>query len=138
MDTLVRRTEISVLRVRADMQRGGPPAAFAALEAKLPTLQGRRFYGTFRGTPEGEEYLACVERLPSDDPSAMELETGSVPGGPYVRRKLQGSLGELIPELPRHFAEMVAATAADPDRPSVEFYRSERELHLLLPVRAPG
>jgi hypothetical protein len=138
VDSLVTRTETSVLRVWADMQGGGPPAAFSALEAKLPTLKGRRFYGTFRGTPQGEEYFACVERLPSDDPSAMELETGSIPGGPYVRRKLQGSLDALIPELPRHFAEMAAAHAVDPDRPSVEFYRGERELHLLLPVRAPG
>jgi hypothetical protein len=47
--------ELPVLRVRADMNGKGPSAAFEFLESKLPTLKGRKFYGTFRFTPNGEE-----------------------------------------------------------------------------------
>src|SRR5437667_8754145 len=54
--------EIPVLRVRADMKGKGPSAAFNRLESKLPTIKGRKFYGTFQPTPDGEEYYACVVR----------------------------------------------------------------------------
>jgi hypothetical protein len=59
------------LRVKADMKRKGPSAAFNLLESKLPTIKGRKFYGTFRPTPGGEEYYACVVRVDSDDPEKM-------------------------------------------------------------------
>ena len=49
--------EIPVLRVKADMKGKGPSAAFDLLESKLPSLKGRKFYGTFKFTPEGEELL---------------------------------------------------------------------------------
>ena len=55
--------EIPVLRVRADMKGKGPSAAFNLLESKLPTLKGRKFYGTFQPTPDREECYACVARI---------------------------------------------------------------------------
>ena len=73
-ESYVELQEIPVLRVRADMTGEGPSAAFALIESKLPTLKGRKFYGTFRDTPEGEESYACVARVNSDDPRRMELE----------------------------------------------------------------
>ncbi|MGI0053796.1 MAG: hypothetical protein ACRECR_06040, partial [Thermoplasmata archaeon] len=72
-DSFVELPELPILRIRADMSGGGPAAAMAALEAKLPSLKGRRFYGCFRVLPEGEEYYACVERIPSDDPDSMQV-----------------------------------------------------------------
>jgi hypothetical protein len=48
--------EIPVLRVRANMKGKGPSAAFDLLESELPTIKGRKFYGTFRPTPDGKEY----------------------------------------------------------------------------------
>ena len=79
--TYVELQEIPVLRVRADMKGKGPSAAFNLLESKLPTIKGRKFYGTFQPTPDGEEYYACVVRIDSDDPEKMQLETGVIPGG---------------------------------------------------------
>ena len=89
------------------MRRGGPSAAMNLLESKLPTLKGRKFYGIFRETPEGEEYYACVAKVDTDDPQRMNLETDTIPGGRFVRRKVQdweeviraGQLSKLYDEL---------------------------------------
>jgi hypothetical protein len=137
MDTFVDRSEIEVLRVLADWNGEGPAGAMHLLESKLNSLKGRRFYGTFRMLPDGEEYYACVERVPEDDPGRMGLELGRIPGGRYVRRKLfdwsevirAGKLGE-------QFEDMVRKYGSDRSRPSIEYYRSMKEMHLLLPVDA--
>jgi hypothetical protein len=135
MDSYVERSDVRVLRVRADMKASGPAGAMRMLESKLPSLKGRKFYGAFRLLDDGEEYFACVERLPTDDPHGMGLDVGVIPGGLYVRRKLSdwekiiaaGKLGE-------HFHELIVTHQFDRSRPEVEYYRSMSELHLLLPV----
>jgi hypothetical protein len=135
MDSYVVREEIEVLRVRADMSGDGPEGAMHRLEAKLPSLKGRKFYGAFQLLPGGEEYFACVERHPGDDPEGMGLDAGTVPGGLYVRRKVfdwlrvidEGRLGSI-------FQDLVRSHPVDPTRPHLEFYRSMSELHLLVPV----
>jgi hypothetical protein len=134
-ETYVELQEIRVLRFRAEMGGKGPSAAFEYVESKLPTLKGRKFYGTFRDTPEGEEYYACVAQMESDDPDRMELGTGVIPGGWYARRILR-DWEQNLSLLPKIFGEMARAVDVDPGRPSLEYYRSQAELHLLLPVRA--
>jgi hypothetical protein len=132
--------DIEVMRVKADMKRKGPPAAFDVLESKLSTLKGRRFYGTFQLTADGEEYWACVARIEEDDPKAMQLETGVIPGGWYARRKVEdwekvaqeGKLPKLFENLASDNAERL-----DTSRPSIEFYRSREELLLMVPVQRP-
>jgi len=132
--------EIRVMRVRADMKGKGPPEAFALLESRLPTLKGRRFYGTFRMTPDGEEYWACVARKEEDDPKAMQLETGVIPGGWYVRKKVR-NWEKVVQEgqLPAIFEELIRRNAdnIDESRPSVELYRSRDELLAMMPVMRP-
>jgi hypothetical protein len=128
--------EIPVLRVRADMKGKGPSAAFNLLESKLPTIKGRKFYGTFQRRPEGEEYYACVARVDSDDPEKMQLETGAIPGGWYARRRFP-DWEKNLSKLPDTFEEMARTQDADPARPSIEFYRSQAELLLSLRVRTP-
>jgi len=126
-----------VIRVKADMKGKGPAAAFDFLESKLPTLKGRKFYGCFRETLEGEEYYACVAQFENDDPSKMCLETGTIPGGMYARRKVS-NWEEKVRQghLPRLFQEMIDTYDVDSTRPSIEYYRSHTELQLLLPVRS--
>ena len=127
--------EIPVLRVRADMKGKGPSAAFNLLESKLPTIKGRKFYGTFQPTPDGEEYYACVVRVDSDDPRKMQLETGTIPGGWYARSKLV-DWEKNRTQLPSLIEEMARTHDVDSNRPSLEFYRSQAEMHLFLPVKS--
>lgn len=136
MDTnYVELEELPVLRVKADMKGKGPHAAFNMLESKLPTLKGRKFYGTFQFIPGGEEYYACVVRIDSDDPEKMELETGLIGGGWYVRSKLM-DWEKNLSKLPSLFDEMASTNDVDRTRPSLEFYRSQAEMHLFLPVNS--
>lgn len=139
MDAYVERAAIEVLRVQADMNGEGPAGAMRALEAKLASLKGRKFYGAFRILEAGEEYFACVERLPGEDPRAMGLELATIPGGLYLRRKVFDWERVIqAGELPAIGREMVRAYPWDRSRPELEFYRSSRELHLLLPVTDRG
>ena len=133
--TFVELPEMPVLRVKADMKGKGPSGAFNLLESKLPTIKGRKFYGTFQPKPDGEEYYACVVRIDSDDAEKMQLETGVIPGGWYARSKLM-DWEKNLSKLAGIFEEMARTHDVDPKRPSLEFYRSHVELHLFLPVRS--
>ena len=121
--------DIDVLCVVADGGPPGAPAAFDALERCLPSLRGRRFYGTYLAG----EYRACAALDPDDDPAALGLETWRIPGGRYERCRLL-DWHDRVDDIKRTFDEMAADPAYDPSRPSIEFYRSERELVLLQPV----
>lgn len=122
--------DIDVMCVVAHGGPAGGPAAFAALEAPLGSLHGRRFYGTYMGG----EYRACVATEPTDDPDALGLHSWRIPGGLYERRRLLDWSAHLD-EIARTFDEMAGDSEHDAMRPSIEFYRSERELILLQPVR---
>jgi hypothetical protein len=54
-----------------------------------------------------------------DDPAALGLESGRLPGGRYLRTRLRGEPRQL-----------------DESSPSIEFYRRHDEIDLLLPVAA--
>ena len=79
--------------------------AFRQLEARLPGLKRRRFYGTFE-PPDGRGKLENWE--------------------------------DHIPEIGRTFERMARECERDPSRPSVELYRSQKELVLLFPVKGSG
>jgi len=115
---------------------GGPPGAkdgFNKLEGKLQSLRGRKFYGTFQ--PETGEYRACVAIESGDDPQRMGLATGVIPGGLYLREKMKNWMSRRD-EIGKTFMAMAERerNRVDKSRPSVEFYRSQDELILLLPV----
>ena len=103
-----------------------PGAAFKALEGRLPSLRGRRFYGTWK---DGE-YRACVARQDGDDPAAMGVEPATLSGGAYARRRLEGGYDRIKPT----FCEMAGMVATDPTRPEIEYYRRSDEVLLFLPV----
>jgi hypothetical protein len=125
--------DIDVMYVVAEGGPSGAPAAFALIEAAIGNLQGRRFFSTY----DGDEYRACVAVHDGDDPSALGLTTGRIPGGEYERTRLadwQNHIDEIGPT----FDAMAAATEPDWSRPCIESYRSSNELLLLLPVKPAG
>jgi len=122
--------DIRVMCVISPDGPGGAPDAFRALEAPLTSLKGRRFYGTYMAG----EYRACVAIEPGDDPAALGLATWTIPGGKFEKRKLTDWQDRLA-EIGTTFIAMAREFDVDESRPSVEFYRSSRELVLLLPVK---
>jgi len=123
--------DIDVMYVVADGGPAGAPAAFAMIEAALGGPRGRRFFATY----DGDEYRACVAIQDGDDPAALGLATGRIPGGEYERSRLsdwQAHTAEIGPT----FEAMAAAHEPDWSRPCIESYRSANELLLLLPVKS--
>jgi len=129
----VEREEIAVMFIRTpdDVMAFGP--AFERLE-QLVGLRGRKYYGAFY--PREKEYRACVEVKEGDDAQALGLESGTLPGGRYLRARLSGEPPELYGRIGPTFEALIAQNAPDESRPSIEFYRRFDEVDLLLPV--PG
>ena len=123
------RDPIPVMYVVSPNGTDGAAEAFDRLEARLPSLKGRKFYGTMLNG----EYRACVALAPQDRPADMGLETWTIPGGAYVRRKLP-DWPEHVAEIGQIFGALEAEHPRDPGRPNVEFYRSQKELLLFMAV----
>jgi hypothetical protein len=128
---VVERDEIEVLFIRTadDPAEFGP--AFQRLEELVGT-RGRRFFGAFY--PQDKTYRACVRLEDADDAGALDLETGTLPGGRYLRERLRGEPPELYERIAPTFDELLKHVSADESRPSIEFYRRHDEIDLLLPI----
>ena len=127
--TEIQLEDISVMCVVAKGGPSGARAAFDELESKLPSLRGRKFYGTYH---EGE-YRACVAMNEGDAPHEMKLSTWVIPRGRYLREKVD-DWEQKVETLASVFESMARTHQVDRTRPSVEVYRSQRELLLLLPI----
>lgn len=130
----VKLNDIDVMYVAAEGGVRGGKEAFDKLESKLPNLKKRKFYGALLGTPEKGEYRACVAIREEDNPVAMGLKTWVIPGGRYTREKIKGWWDKLNLIGPV-FKSMAENHTVDSSRPSIEFYRSQEDLILLLPIK---
>lgn len=108
--------------------------AFNEVESKLGTMRGRKFYGLLYGDPESGEYFACVQIGKGDNPGSLGLEVRTIPGGTYARRKISYWY-EDISSIGKGFSQLFKTYSCDPSRPTIEYYRSERDVHIFLPVR---
>lgn len=124
-------SEIPMMYIVAEGGPAGAREAFTKLEGKLPSLRGRKFYGTYNVATG--EYRACVAREPDDDPQRLGLATGVIQGGLYFREKMK-NWASRTDEIGKTFMVMAERQRVDKNRPSVEFYRSQDELILLLPI----
>ncbi len=96
-------------------------------------LQGRKFFGVFDASID--EYWVCVKLKDSDDAEALDAEIGEIPGGRYLRARLEGEPPGVYERIPAGFDAMEANGPRDDSRPVVEYYRSFGVIDLLLPVR---
>ena len=124
--------ELPVFVVAKDGDPGeAAGAAFSQLEAALPSLRGRRFYGYYE--PNARRYFACVV---AQDDDAVALDRSILPGGAYARARLRGQPPELYARIGDTFDSVAKSVAADSARPWLEYYRSENEVDVLVPVLA--
>jgi DNA gyrase inhibitor GyrI len=129
----VEREEVEVMFIRIPDDVGEMKAAWERLEGLVGT-RGRKFFGAYY--PATKEYRVCVQLKEEDDPDALGLETGTFPGGHYLRVRLRGEPPEVYERIGPTFQELARSTTPDETRPSIEFYRRFDEIDLLLPV--PG
>ena len=121
-DVMFLRTADEVEEIRRGWER---------LES-LVSLRGRKFFGAFY--PSTGEYRVCVQVKEGDDPAALGLEIGTLPGGRYLRARLRGEPPEVYERIGPTFNALAKASRPDETRPSIEFYRHRDEIDLLLPV----
>src|SRR5438046_9964984 len=79
--------DIPMMCIVADGGPEGAREAFNRVESKLPSLRGRKFYGTFH--PTTGEYRACVACVPGDEPARRGLAVGVSCGGHYFQRNVK-------------------------------------------------
>ena len=131
METRIK--DIEVMFVESPNGPAGSGEAFNKLESSLETLKGRKFYATFQYSTG--QYRACVAIENPDEPERLGFQKWSIPGGLYAQEKLQ-DWTDHANEIPDLFGKMSQEYKGriDSSRPSIEFYKSQKELILLLPI----
>ena len=130
---LVDRDKVAVMFKRVADEQTAITRGWAELEEAVGPLRGRKFYGVFDAT--GREYRACVQLREDDEPAALGLEEGTLPGGRYAQVRLQGEPPAVYELIGPTFERLVQRPDHDPTRPGIEFYRRRDVIDLLLPIR---
>lgn len=130
-------TDVDAIQVMFVESPNGPEGsreAFKKLESRLASLKGRKFYATFQ-YPNGP-YRACVAIEKDDNPVALGFDTWTIPGGTYARGRLE-NWTERLGDIPNAFTRLSEEYRGriDRSRPSIEFYKSQTELIVFLPIR---
>lgn len=122
-----------VMYVPGDPDKTIPEQAkqgFPCLESGISDLKGRKFFGVI----QGKEYRACVSIADVELESSLPYPTWTIPGGKYRRRK--------IIDWPSHteeigvaFAQLYDRLDVDVSRPGIEYYRSQNELFIMVPIQ---
>jgi hypothetical protein len=131
-EAIVERDEIAVMFKRVSDFPAGISKGWADLEEAIGSLRGRKFYGAVDRA--AGEYWVCVEIREGDDPEELGLEVGSLPGGRYLRARLQGEPPGVYDLIAPTFDRLAHAALPDPTRPSIEFYRRRDSIDLLMPI----
>jgi hypothetical protein len=126
----VEREDITVQFVRVADGLDNIRRAWNELEAVV-SLRGRHFYGAY--DPSADEYRACVE-VRAGDELLPGLETGTLPGGRYLRARLRGEPPGVYERIGPTFEALEQQIKPDTTRPSLEHYRRHDEIDLLLPI----
>jgi len=124
------RDEITVQWIRVPDGLEHIRRAWSELEAVVP-LRGRHFYGAFDSV--ANDYRACVE-LRAGDELVPGLESGTLPGGRYLRARLRGEPPAVYERIGPTFNDLTRQAKPDTSRPSLEHYRRHDEIDLLLPI----
>jgi DNA gyrase inhibitor GyrI len=124
---------VTVMYVEAKGGLSGVGKAWSELESNLPSLKGRKMYGAYYDQDQDKVYRACVVIINDEEPKELGLPTWTIPGGKFARDKIENfaSRVEIIGET---FESMERECKRDPKRWYIEFYRSQNEVILLLPI----
>ncbi len=101
----VERDDVRVMFMRVSEVT---PAAIQHAWAKFEVaagLKGRKFFGALDN--EAREYRVCAQLRRDDDPEALGFEVGTLPGGTYLRTRLQGEPPAIYERIPSTWEELV-------------------------------
>lgn len=123
--------DIPVMYILSPNGPKGAPEAFKKLEDAINwQLKGRKFYGI----QSDGEYRACLAITDGEESKKFGFQTWVIPGGKYFKEKI-ADWEKHIAEIAPKFDEIIQKVNYDEDRPLIEFYRSQAELYLLVPIK---
>ena len=134
--TIVDLPDLRLMVVRADEFPSGIKAAWDKLESRLSSLKGRKFYGVSRDEGSQVAYFAGVVPTSDEEITALGFPTMTIKGGKYARAKLL-DWSDHTEKIGQTFSELMRDFPMDPDGWALEYYRSQSELHLLIPIASP-
>lgn len=117
--TAVERDEVAVMFKRVADEQTAISRGWVELEEALGSLRGRKFYGAF--DQRSREYRVCVQRRECDEPAALGLEVGTLPGGRYARVRLQGEPPAIYELIAPAFETLAKRADHDDTRPALSF-----------------
>jgi hypothetical protein len=126
-----RKADVTVMLARTRDELPAIQALWPRFEA-LVGVRGRRMYAMV--DLEAGTYAPCTPVRPDDDPAALGLETGVLPGGWYLRARITGEPPGLYERIGPAMQALSAAAPREPGRPLVEYYRRHDEIELWVPV----
>jgi hypothetical protein len=135
--TIVELPDLKLMVVRAEEFPSGLKTAWDGLESRLSSLKGRKFYGASRYEGSEMVYFAGVVPTGDEEVAALGLPTMTIKGGKYARAKLL-DWSKHTDEIGSIFDELTQEFPMAPNGWVLEYYRSQSELHLLVPLAQPG
>ena len=129
---VVQRADIPVMALRVERHPDAIRSAWADLESRVGTFDGRIVFGAFY-VPKSV-YLACTRPEPDDEPGALGLEHEVLPGGRYLKARLHGEPPAVYGLIQPAFDDLAQGASVDCHRPGIEYYKTRGEIDLLLPV----
>jgi hypothetical protein len=127
----INRQEVRVMLERTRDELAAIQELWPRFE-RLVGLRGRKMFALVDGG--AGEYAACTPVLDRDEPAALGLEVGVLPGGSYLRARLVGEPPGLYERIGPAMRALAQLASADQDRPEVEYYRRRDQVELWLPV----
>jgi hypothetical protein len=126
-------SSILTMSVKVEKFPDDVKGAFSSLEKKLHSKNGRQFFGAVNVGQSSIDYQACLVQKDKYEHIVLGLENYTIPGGKYVTNKLVNwsKNTHLIKEM---FCELEHKFRFDANRPQLEYYKSNRELILMLPI----
>jgi hypothetical protein len=130
--TRIRRQGVAVLEQTTADELPRIQAAWHSFE-RLVGLRGRKMFA--RVDEDAGTYTVCTPINEGDNPDALGLQVGTLPGGWYLRGHLVGDPSEIYQKIGAGMTELRRAMPPEPARPLVEFYRRHDHVELWLPIR---
>lgn len=114
----------------AEMQR-----TWADFEERVG-LAGRKMYGLM--DKHNGLYTVCTPLRAGDDPERLGTELGTLPGGWYLRGRLEAEPPGLYDLIGPGFDALRLLAERDTTRREVEFYRRRDQIEVWMPIAAPA
>lgn len=126
------RPDVPIMYLDVAFEVDAIQTGWPAFEARFSSLRGRKMMAVVY--PEREIYRLATVMRDEDDPDALDLSMGVLPGGPYLRLSLRDDDRSVHRDIGPAFEELRGLGEYDAARPCIEVYQAPQAVDCLLPL----